>query len=432
MLAVLTLQISKGNGQTEWTYYPQSPVLKLGQPGEWDAMWVEPMSVVFDGNHYHMWYLSYSSSGSPVIGHAASTDGISWNKSDENPILTKGQNGTWDGEFIGAGSVLFLDGTFYLWFYGQNSAIAQSGIGLATSSDGVHWTEYENNPVYVPNDPGDWDDAAAGVNLSVVFDGERYHMWYDATAGQPAAQGAQPAWRIGYASSDDGITWTACSNNPVLKNGAKDSWDWWTAMNPTVVKTGSGYHMWYYGDNAKSQIGYARSQDGMNWTKCANNPVLSPRMVGSWNLIGLMRPVVFYENSTATFKMWYCGGGLADGNLFAEIGYATAPDVTVGVENRDKGVTADCFTLYPNHPNPFNPATTITFDCRRKMHITVGIYDLLGRKIRTLVNQEYTAGHYTVRWSGTNERGQFVPGGIYIARFISGDHQQAIKLTLVR
>lgn len=175
MLFILAVHVSEIRGQTQWTHYFFSPVLEVGPSGAWDAAWVEPMSVLYDGSQYRLWYLSYA----------------------------------WDGEFIGAGSVLLIDDTFYLWFYGQNSAIQKSGIGLATSSDGMHWTEYENNPVYIPNDPGDWDDAAAGVSPCVLFDGERYHLWYEATNGQAAPGSQQPMWQIGCAFSDDGIVWTA-------------------------------------------------------------------------------------------------------------------------------------------------------------------------------------------------------------------------------
>ncbi|RQW03166.1 hypothetical protein EH222_12745, partial [candidate division KSB1 bacterium] len=130
----------------------------------------------------------------------------------------------------------------------------------------------------------------------------------------------------------------------------------------------------------------------MKWNKYAGNPVLSPCPVGSWNLIGLLQPLVLYDESTTMFKMWYCGGALSDGNISAEIGYATAPDLTVSVQNRHDASKAEVFTLHPNYPNPFNPTTMISYSLYRETECTLVIYDILGKKIKTFGNEKSGIG----------------------------------------
>lgn len=85
-----------------------------------------------------------------------------------------------------------------------------------------------------------------------------------------------------------------------------------------------------------------------------------------------------------------------------------------------------------NFPNPFNPSTTIEFACPRTSHVALEIYDLLGRKVKTLVDEERAPGRYTEVWSSVDETGGQVPAGIYIARFTAGEVQKSIKLTLIK
>lgn len=76
-------------------------------------------------------------------------------------------------------------------------------------------------------------------------------------------------------------------------------------------------------------------------------------------------------------------------------------------------------TLEQNYPNPFNPATTITYTLPRASSITLRIYDLMGREIRTLVSGGQPAGIHRVSWNGTDASGALVSGGVYFCRLTS-------------
>jgi len=72
------------------------------------------------------------------------------------------------------------------------------------------------------------------------------------------------------------------------------------------------------------------------------------------------------------------------------------------------------FKLYQNYPNPFNPETTIKYDLLEDSEVILTIYNLMGKKIRTLVNEAKRAGYHNAVWDGTDDLGQPVASGIYV------------------
>lgn len=90
------------------------------------------------------------------------------------------------------------------------------------------------------------------------------------------------------------------------------------------------------------------------------------------------------------------------------------------------------YALYPAYPNPFNPSTIIAFDLPETQHVTLEIFDISGRKIRTLVDQTVNAGRHQVSWDGHNETGMLVASGVYVYRLQAGDFVQSHKLMLLK
>jgi CHRD domain/FlgD Ig-like domain len=90
------------------------------------------------------------------------------------------------------------------------------------------------------------------------------------------------------------------------------------------------------------------------------------------------------------------------------------------------------FALLANYPNPFNPATTIRYDLPRNIHVKLVIYDLLGTKVRTLVDAEETAGFKHITWDGTNDIGVRNASGVYLYRLEAGDFKMARKMILTK
>jgi hypothetical protein len=90
------------------------------------------------------------------------------------------------------------------------------------------------------------------------------------------------------------------------------------------------------------------------------------------------------------------------------------------------------YALNRNYPNPFNPQTHVEFTLPRKSFVNVAVFDILGRRIRVLVNEEMTAGLKRVTWDGRDENGQEVSSGVYLCRMNAGGFSDARKMLLLR
>lgn len=97
------------------------------------------------------------------------------------------------------------------------------------------------------------------------------------------------------------------------------------------------------------------------------------------------------------------------------------------------GLTPSKFELSQNYPNPFNPNTKIQFSIPSENKVALGIYDITGQEIKTLVDHDLMkSGNYSVDWDGTDNFGNKVTSGIYFARMISGQMQKTVKMNLVK
>ena len=200
--------------------------------------------------------------------------------------------GTWDGDHVGAPSVVLVDGLYRMWFEGGASA----GIGYAESTDGLTWTRRDASgatgaaagPVLVPDQI--WEAGRVG-SPSVLFEDGRYRLWYDGNT--------LDARSIGYAESSDGLTWTkrdAAGRSSA--GGASDVapvvipdqrvWEFeqpgdpvGSVGQPHVLRLQTPlrvlYLLYYTGnlrgrldesfDDIDSSIGIATSEDGLTWAK---------------------------------------------------------------------------------------------------------------------------------------------------------------------
>jgi immune inhibitor A len=94
-------------------------------------------------------------------------------------------------------------------------------------------------------------------------------------------------------------------------------------------------------------------------------------------------------------------------------------------------------SLGQNFPNPFNPTTTIVYELNpvnqdRETHVVLSIFNILGRRVRTLVDGEQSAGRYTVIWDGTDESGLEVASGVYFYRLNRGGESESKKMILLK
>jgi enediyne biosynthesis protein E4 len=282
-----------------WTRSISNPVL-AGTPGGWDGASGEHSgNVIQEGGVYKLWYEGSGDDGLRQTGYASSTDGITWEKYPGNPIIEAGPEG-YDQEVAGHGSVLYDGATYKRWYH----AIGDQGvvIAYATAPDEVTWTK--QGPVLLP-EPGGWDEAALW-GPTVLNRGGTYWMWYTAAGpmGPPA---------IGVVTSTNGIFWTRFLTGPVVSEA--------TAVgDPVVIEDGGLLKMWYT-NYETGAIHYAESPDGLHWTLHAANPVLSPGVLANWG-----SPVVRFSGTS--------GGSVLDGLTVT----AGSDEIGGGVRSDDQDI----------------------------------------------------------------------------------------------
>ena len=103
----------------------------------------------------------------------------------------------------------------------------------------------------------------------------------------------------------------------------------------------------------------------------------------------------------------------------------------VSIDGPGAGV-AERFELAQNYPNPFNPTTTIAYQVPGQSAVRLAVYNVLGQRVRLLVDAVAQPGRYRVTWDGRNDAGARVGSGVYIYRFEAGDYHKVQKMILMK
>jgi hypothetical protein len=156
-----------------------------------------------------------------------------------------------------------------------------------------------------------------------------------------------------------------------------------------------------------------------------------------YNASGVEQCVVRYNGPGNTFDLATALAVDAAGNIYVtgrsnQVGNSTITtikytQIPLLVNNNNEGVPNE-FSLEQNYPNPFNPVTKIRFDIPGEAHqLKINIYNMLGRKVETLVNQQLKPGTYEVEWNAGN-----YPSGVYFYKLSAGDFTETKRMVLVK
>lgn len=108
------------------------------------------------------------------------------------------------------------------------------------------------------------------------------------------------------------------------------------------------------------------------------------------------------------------------------------PSLATDVDDETGGPLPDRFSVAQNHPNPFNPSTVIEYAVPKQARVTIAVYDVLGRWVRTLVDEEQPAGWHQVVWDGADQAGSGVSTGMYFYRLQAEGFTQTRKMVLMK
>ena len=407
-----------------------------------------------------------------------------WHKHPNNPVIL-------DAPFAVVGMsdpTLYFDGSIYhLWISGggfvPDNPTPSVRTGYYTSTNFLNWIPALDNPVLREDPPGTWDSGHIETP-HVLKDDLMFRLYYCATPD--SAPDDPETLQFGLATSPDGSSWTRHTDNPLLNRGNPEDWDGRWIESPCVLKLDNQYFMWYNGIDMgwRIHIGLATSEDGIHWTKHAENPVLSPDPEIEWRSIAMYAPQV--RKIEGRFLMLYTGlklgettydfqnmkTGLAvsqdgihwetsgtsvlegtadawdapgpftldwieDGDslrLFYTsdgLGTAVSSKIPAGILDRPCQGPEEFVTLSA-YPNPFNSQTCIVCQLNEPALIHLDIIDLRGRNVRTFRLGPRAAGNFRVFWNGFSEDGESCGNGLYILRLTAGEKLVTQRIVLLK
>ncbi len=215
-----------------------------------------------------------------------------------------------------------------------------------------------------------------------------------------------------------------------------------TVLKNTIIAHNNGNGSLFFGDSTSIQISYSDFYDNQGGNFTGDIPdSLGLLLTTNYNgdscdtYFNIFLDPQFVDTAAGDFHLQSTSSCIDAGDPT----YPFDPDSTIAdigafyyhhtpwVGDQPNQTHPSQFYLYPNYPNPFNPVTTITFDLNRTDHVTLKIYNTLGREIATLVDATLTLGTYKVPFTADN-----LSSGIYFYTLKSTTHTQTRKMVLLK
>lgn len=159
---------------------------------------------------------------------------------------------------------------------------------------------------------------------------------------------------------------------------------------------------------------------------------------GTYSIGGLRTGTYYVGASHGCEGMWYNNQtSMETADLVSVIMPGETPNIdfylSTEVENQEEITHRPSeFELHQNYPNPFNPQTKIEYKLSKRGHVGLRIYNILGSKVRTLLDKDQPVGSYSVSWDGRNDAGQSVTSGVYLYRLEVDGLSQARRMLLLK
>ena len=347
---------------------------------------------------------------------------------------------TLTGGIVAMNSILELDNNT---FYGNSGEFYGGAIHFDTSSSGIitnsifwenegpegitgvatitysivqgGWDGEGNidaNPLFCDPDSGDYTLAENspcvgtgenGANMGAFGVGCGIQVDWDFSLSEPVIEvmGIDNAWNPGDTIS---VEMDFCNNTDVAHN-------WYPGVtiesDSSLTSLHSG-HIWFYAM-------FADTCHAISWGAIANTSIISDTIVEFR---------AYPEALNCQNQPEYCING---DTLTFEV-----PIVVQVISAEPEPFTPEEFSLRQNYPNPFNPVTTLRYDLPENGHITITIYDMLGREVKTLINQTQDAGYRSIIWNATNDYDKPVSAGIYLYQIQAGEYISTKKMVLLK
>ncbi len=244
---------------------------------------------------------------------------------ENNPILTPDLDSAWEAGGVGRVRVIPYDGLLYMFYHGYSSGLAAGKVGYATSADGVNWTKFEGNPIFVPDEV----IAPNGVtNYSIVLNDDIWLLYFSPWPAGKAWSDFSGDILVATAPSPGG-PWTVAEEPALPESASPTDWDWGGRAFYSITFSPDGGVL-FFNAARTMKAGRATSSDGLHWTKYddpatistlyKNSDPIFEAAPGAWDSLYVSQSVV--RPTKDGWEMFYAGGSGRD----SMIGYATSPD----------------------------------------------------------------------------------------------------------
>lgn len=251
---------------------PSLPIVTHNPSSEIRNLYINPGAVMFHEDKFHMFFNSFTSwPGLIKVGYMTSSDGYHWQMAQDEPVLTTDQIPYGDGEADVSSVIVMQDGSWVLYFH----TIDGGEIGRATATSPLGPWAVDSEPVLSPGAAGAWDELGLGWP-SVVKDGNELRMYYGVkTKDGFAISFAFSSDGIHWTkyNNPDTTEELFAESDPVFVHG--EEWESNRVDRPRVVKSADGWVMIYQGSASVETRGLAISNDGIHWEKYESNPIFS-------------------------------------------------------------------------------------------------------------------------------------------------------------
>jgi len=301
----------------------------------------------------------------------------------------------------GSSNAVYLDG---------NSTIQVSYSDIEGGWEGVG--NIDANPLFCNPDSGDYTLAENspcvgtgedGANMGAFGVGCGIQVDWDFSLSEPVIEvmGTDNVWNPGDTIS---VEMDFCNNTDVAHN-------WYPGVtiqsDSSLTSLHSG-HIWFYAM-------FADECHTISWGTIANTSIISDTVVTF---------SAYPEALNCQNQPEYCIDG---DTLTFEV-----PIIVQVISADPEHFIPEEFVLHQNYPNPFNPVTTLRYDLPKNSLVTIIIYDMLGREVKTLINQTQDVGYKSVIWNATNDYGKPVSAGIYLYQIQAGEYISTKKMVLLK
>lgn len=263
-------------------------------------------------------------------------------------------------------------------------------------------------------------NATNNFNTGGIFD-PNSNSWI----GPTSINGITPSARTSHTTIWTGsrmIVWGGINNTTIFGNGAiynptNNTWESEISNGPSArtnhCAVWSGRHMFIWGGyDGINQLNSGSRYDPINntWTELSALNVPSPRSYHT--CIWALSKLIVWGGSDVSGVNWTNTGGMYES--------------LAGIQQNHNKVP-DRYLLSQNYPNPFNPVTNIKFEIPKSEFVNIKVFDIVGKEVKELVNQNLSPGEYKVDFNGSE-----IESGIYFYRINAGEFAETRKMMLVK